>query len=158
LLRFLLLGHDPGVRDRHLVALGLEPLGSDGDSSAFDGSFVEAFFPNYEGPSHAWGAKLVDEGLGAVNETSRQLRRTWAISRKWRFFETESGLVGLGPLKAKSGDTVCILHGSDVPVVLRKHGSSLSHVGVCFVSGLMRDEAAKLRRLGRRDVEVMRLV
>jgi hypothetical protein len=30
-------------------------------------------------------------------------------------------LIGLAPQYAKSGDTICILYGCSVPVVLRKH-------------------------------------
>lgn len=159
LLEFL-MSADPEHIDQHLVALGLEPLGSDSysDSDTWERSFIEAFFPDYSGPSHGWRDSFLNGAFQERPESAAVIFDMTLLRKRWCFFETESGLVGLGPLNARPGDTVCILHGSSFPVVLRREGSTLSHVGVCFVIGLMRGEGAELRRSGARDVELMRLV
>ncbi|OIW29050.1 HET-domain-containing protein [Coniochaeta ligniaria NRRL 30616] len=159
LLEFLMgTSGDVEHMDQHLQALGLEPLGSDSGSCTFDRSFIEAFFPNYSGPNHAWRDNFGNGAFCDRSERAAVIFDMTLLRKRWRFFETESGLVGLGPLNAKPGDRVCILHGSSFPVVIRHEGSTLSHVGICFVIGLMRGEAAELRRSGARKVEVMRLV
>ncbi|EFY95272.2 Ankyrin and HET domain protein [Metarhizium robertsii ARSEF 23] len=54
-----------------------------------------------------------------------------------------SRLLGLGPAKAQIGDTICILHGCSVPVLLRQLGTQdiWEIVGECFVYSLMDGEA-----------------
>jgi hypothetical protein len=50
-----------------------------------------------------------------------------------------------------SGDSVCILKGSSVPVVLRQIADTnhYIHLGTCFVSRLMNGDAAGLVREGK---------
>lgn len=52
-------------------------------------------------------------------------------------------LLGLGPAKAQIGDTICILHGCSVPVILRQLETQdvWEIVGECFVYSLMDGEA-----------------
>ncbi|KAB5554885.1 heterokaryon incompatibility protein-domain-containing protein [Coniochaeta sp. 2T2.1] len=144
--------------DRHLLALGLQPLISTSNSELFNKSFIEAFAPNYDGPAHNWHDRFADGAFGNQAERAAVVSDVTLIRKRWRFFETKGGLFGLGPLNARAGDTIAISHGSSLPVVLRKETSTISHIGVCFVFGLMRGEAAELRRSGEREVEVMRLV
>lgn len=65
-----------------------------------------------------------------------------------RFLRTSNdpgeGLFGLAPPKAREGDTICILHGCSVPVVLRQHkrfAGAWELIGECFVYGMMEGEA-----------------
>jgi hypothetical protein len=53
------------------------------------------------------------------------------------FFATETGLLGLAPNGSRRGDTVCILRGCYLPVVLRSHGEHWKMVGTCYVCGFM---------------------
>ncbi|KAK0633832.1 heterokaryon incompatibility protein-domain-containing protein [Immersiella caudata] len=61
-------------------------------------------------------------------------------------FETESGLVGLGPEGMQPGDRVVILLGGPVPYVIRKQkGDEQAHtfIGECYVLGAMGGEGLK---------------
>lgn len=62
------------------------------------------------------------------------------------FFETTSGHIGLAPTGTKSGDIVCVLLGSNLPVVLRPafdidQDYTWQVVGVSYVHGMMAGEA-----------------
>ncbi|KAI3318840.1 HET-domain-containing protein [Xylariaceae sp. AK1471] len=54
---------------------------------------------------------------------------------------TDQGYVGLIPDTAKEGDKVCILHGVNVPYVLRQVGEHYTLVGDAYVHGIMLGEA-----------------
>ncbi|KAI1739066.1 heterokaryon incompatibility protein-domain-containing protein [Xylaria scruposa] len=58
-------------------------------------------------------------------------------------YDTEEGFVGLAPLKAKSGDEVCVIIGChNAPVVLRHvDGDDYILVGGCYMSGIEGGEA-----------------
>jgi hypothetical protein len=160
LLEFL-MGADPDHADAHLEFLGIEPPGSDDSAgTAFDRSFIHAFFPGYSGPSHAWGRAFRKQQFQERSESSALIFDLTLLRKRWRFFQTAEGRrFGLGPLNARPGDFLCILHGSAFPVVLRKQSPSVyMHVGVCFVSGLMRGEATEMVASGSRGVETIRLI
>ena len=86
------------------------------------------------------------------------LKRVQAIVWNRRFFECRmnttpySTLYGLCPMDTQMSDTVCILYGCSVPVVLRKkyspvHGGFeefFELVGECYVHGMMDGEALEL--------------
>ena len=61
----------------------------------------------------------------------------------WRrkFFTTQNGHIGLGPLSMKRGDSVCILKGGQIPFLLRKDGIHHCLIGESYVYGLMKGEA-----------------
>jgi hypothetical protein len=69
-----------------------------------------------------------------------QLSRDLSANNHLRLFETDSGYLGLAPEKS-AGDLMCILSGCKMVVLLRKHGNSYVHVGICFVLNLMDGEA-----------------
>ena len=50
------------------------------------------------------------------------------------------GFPGFGPNNVQNGDKVCILHGSVVPVVLRKCGNVYTLVGKCYFEHCMYDD------------------
>jgi hypothetical protein len=45
--------------------------------------------------------------------------------------------LGFGPTNVRSGDVVCILHGSDVPVLLREQDDGYWFIGQCYFEGWM---------------------
>jgi hypothetical protein len=75
-------------------------------------------------------------------------RRTFRTKPQSATEGSERSLVGLIPQSARIGDTVCILYGCSVPVVLRKIPSSGSSyhwqlIGEAFVEGIMGGEAIR---------------
>jgi hypothetical protein len=60
------------------------------------------------------------------------------------YFITSLGFMGLGPLDMTKNDRICILRGSDFPIVLRFQDRGLpSIVGACYVEGFMYGEFFK---------------
>jgi hypothetical protein len=57
-----------------------------------------------------------------------------------RVFTTEQKRVGLGPEEMLPGDTIVILKGCGVPLILRSIGDHMVLVGEAYVSGMMRGE------------------
>jgi hypothetical protein len=64
----------------------------------------------------------------------RKGKRQLFLSSKHRF--------GLVPSTTRKGDEICILHGSAVPIALRRVGSSQAYsvIGQCYVDGCMEGE------------------
>jgi len=60
-----------------------------------------------------------------------------------RRFAAENGVLGMVPNEAREGDTICILLGAPIPLVLRPSASTVGHVlvGGCYVNGIMRADA-----------------
>jgi hypothetical protein len=56
-------------------------------------------------------------------------------------FFTARGHLGLGHSKVCTGDRLCVLAGSPMPVILRPNGTGAWFVGDCYVDGLMEGEA-----------------
>jgi hypothetical protein len=72
-----------------------------------------------------------------------------------RYFSTEKGRLGVGPLELKKGDTVCVLYGTKLPYIMREveeKTGKWSLIGDAFVHGLMElSETLKSAR-GRDEV------
>ena len=60
---------------------------------------------------------------------------------------TKKGYLGLGPMKARKGDLVCILYGCSVPVIIRKYGQGHRFVGESYIHGLMHGAAVDQQSL-----------
>lgn len=73
------------------------------------------------------------------------LRRVQAVVWKRRLFMTNEGYIGIGPAHMQTGDSVNILSGCSVPVVLRELGdmSYYQLIGDCYVDGMMDGEACR---------------
>ncbi len=73
-----------------------------------------------------------DDFITAV-DTSLQFRT---------LFVTQTGYIGLGPLTMQPNDTVCVLLGCSVPVVIRREAPN-RHIliGECYLHGIMDGEA-----------------
>jgi hypothetical protein len=80
------------------------------------------------------------------------LERVQCVIWGRRFFKTEGKparnkepLFGLGPSDLRPGDTICILFGCSVPIILRKvsgdQNSPFKFIGSCYVYGVMDGEA-----------------
>lgn len=63
----------------------------------------------------------------------------------YRVAEIGNQYLALVPREMQIGreDYVCIVHGCNVPVILRRVENHFIHVGACFVAGLMDGEAVK---------------
>ncbi|KUI53464.1 Heterokaryon incompatibility protein 6, OR allele [Cytospora mali] len=58
-------------------------------------------------------------------------------------FATTQGHIGMGSGRVKQGDTIAIVQGYRLPVILRKHGGFFRLVSPSYVSGLMKGEAVE---------------
>jgi hypothetical protein len=56
-------------------------------------------------------------------------------------FALEKHTIALGPPNTEAGDVICILHGSKLPIVLRRQDDKWGLVGQCYVDGAMFGEA-----------------
>lgn len=71
----------------------------------------------------------------------------WTAGRN--LFVTGQGYIGLGPLEVRSGDIICVPHGSEYPIVLRPEEYHYLLVGNAHVYGLMEGEAIEEVQKGR---------
>jgi hypothetical protein len=55
-------------------------------------------------------------------------------------FLSKQGYMGVARYDVKEGDKICILHGGQVPFVLRQKGKYYQFKGECYVHGLMNGE------------------
>lgn len=91
-----------------------------------------------------------DELFAMTLEWSRTLSEQ-GVPKASRLFEFEGGYLGLGLQDVEIGDVVCVLNGSQYPVILRPLEDDLFEViGTCFVLGLMKGEAQAFLSTGRR--------
>lgn len=74
--------------------------------------------------------------------TSNDRQNEWHMNCGQRkFFTTEDGYIGLGPVTSRAKDMIYLLLGSDVPFILRPAtADTMSFVGPAYVHGLMQGE------------------
>ncbi|ESZ93209.1 hypothetical protein SBOR_6405 [Sclerotinia borealis F-4128] len=86
-----------------------------------------------------------DEERGTSNDDLRD-SSSWAANvLAWRrLIGTKNGRIGLTVAAAIEGDSIAVIPGCSVPLVLRRNEKGWSLVGECFVYGLMNGEAADL--------------
>ncbi|KAB5562807.1 heterokaryon incompatibility protein-domain-containing protein [Coniochaeta sp. 2T2.1] len=65
------------------------------------------------------------------------------------------GFVGVGPPLTEPGDLVYLVHGSHLPVLLRKVDGKLHNVGTCYVHGVSGNDGFKI--LKDRETEVVEI-
>lgn len=102
--------------------------------------------------------------LRSIQETvSRGEEEVFSLNSEWlrtlgeqglpkasRLFEFEGGYLGSAPQDVELGDIVCVLNGSQYPVILRPLPDNLfEFIGTCFVLGLMNGEAREFLNTGR---------
>jgi hypothetical protein len=128
--------------------------GRDADGGAASSLYRRACLHALSDPKITDGSNFIKlapytSGSRLLNEyTGRYLKRVSNVILKRRFFSGKSVLVnreelyGLAPEEAERGDSVCILFGCSVPVILRKINSSeFELVGEAYVYGKMEGEA-----------------
>jgi hypothetical protein len=89
---------------------------------------------------------LLEQNPGSMKREF--LRRVKAVVWNRAFFETRSGMFGIGPAEMMEGDMICVLFGCSVPVVLRDLGrpigkenpKSYKVIGEAFVYEMMDGE------------------
>jgi hypothetical protein len=64
-------------------------------------------------------------------------------------------MFGLGPAEAAKGNSICVLHGCCVPVVLKQEQNYWTLVGKCFVYGIMDGEAMQMSEYINRTQEFL---
>jgi hypothetical protein len=86
--------------------------------------------------------------LPDVEKRREFMREKMTICAGKRIFITKSGKLGLAPARVEIGDCICVLHGSKVPVVLRKFLTNAGAqklffqvVGQCYLEDAMYGEA-----------------
>ncbi|KAI4945584.1 hypothetical protein J4E91_007927 [Alternaria rosae] len=66
------------------------------------------------------------------------------IMRQRRLFVTKQGYIGIGPVEARSHDTVFIISGCNFPIILRPRKNMFAVVGEAYMHGFMAGEALAL--------------
>ena len=80
--------------------------------------------------------------IGDGTDVSRFLEEAHIFLVNRSFVKTREGYIGLAPPNAMPGDHVCVLLGSNMPMLLRPALSNqFEVVGECYVHGLMNGEA-----------------
>jgi hypothetical protein len=75
-----------------------------------------------------------------------------------RLFITEKGYMGLGPSDAEKGDTVAVILGCNVPVIIREKESKWNFVGESYVCGIMDGEIMDLADAGDYEIDNISLL
>src|SRR5438045_9579091 len=65
----------------------------------------------------------------------------YSASTDRRIIMTEDGWMGLAPAITEPRDTIVIVKGGDIPLVLRRKGHSWEFIGEIYVHGIMHGEA-----------------
>lgn len=78
-----------------------------------------------------------------------QLQKVALLGR--RFFVSSKGYIGLAPEDSRVGDSVCVVFGGTLPIVLRPEGDEFVFLGECYFHGFMGGEATEREDLETRD-------
>ncbi|PQE24049.1 heterokaryon incompatibility protein [Rutstroemia sp. NJR-2017a BVV2] len=99
-----------------------------------------------------------DEERGTRGEDLRDASSWAANVLAWRrLMGTKSGRIGITAAAAVIGDSIVVLPGCSVPLILRQQGTSWKVVGECFVYGLMNGETADMVGSGKAKVVEIQL-
>lgn len=97
-----------------------------------------------------------EEEVSAVDSEWSRTFVQQGVPRTSRLFEFEGGYLGLALQDVENGHVVCVLNGSQYPVILRPLSDDLfEFVGNCFVLGLMKGEARAYLSTGRRIFHII---
>jgi hypothetical protein len=77
----------------------------------------------------------------------------WERCEERELLTTREGYLALGPRSTQSGDTIAILLGCQVPVVVRQHTFRCEFVGTCYLNGIMQGEALVGLETGECEVQ-----
>ncbi|RTE83193.1 hypothetical protein BHE90_002270 [Fusarium euwallaceae] len=141
---------EPQQRDDGLLRLGFST-----DPVELEAQLADCFAPGADIRQLGFDKNLRDMVMewprGTVGDAWQRIRLTLIkLEKTWRLVDTTSGYLGLAPRGTIVGDRLCVLKGSDVPVLLRRTDlDSYIVVGTTFVEGLMDGEAAELEQAGK---------
>jgi hypothetical protein len=144
-------------------------------SEASRNGIVTAFLIHHQSLKHA--KVMIDETAGEFKGSSSEhaLQASWSETRhaNWptgsdksvlqnealrgrRFFKTEQGNKGVGPVDAEQGDAVVVLCGTRTPFIMRQslEGTAWSIVGDAWISGC----TAEVMPLRASTIEDLRIV
>ena len=98
----------------------------------------EIFSQKYRQPSTTIRRKMsgkLDRFLPWVPHQDRPVywHHLWTKALNRRFFVTETGMMGMGPLTTKAEDLICMLFGSEAPFILRPLGHYYELIGDGYV-------------------------
>lgn len=97
-----------------------------------------------------------EEEVSAVDSEWSRTFVQQGVPRTSRLFEFEGGYLGLALQDVENGHVICVLNGSQYPVILRPlSGDLFEFVGNCFVLGLMKGEARAYLSTGRRIFHII---
>lgn len=123
------------------------------DPSEFEVQFREWFAPGADFRQFGFDRTLRDIMMewpkGVVGESWKRIEmQLIRLITNWRLMSTTGGYLGLAPRGTAAGDRLCVLKGSNVPVLLRRTDlGSYTVVGTAFVEGLMDGEANELEQV-----------
>lgn len=100
----------------------------------------------------------LQQGSSDDNSTIMCWQRMSRIAYGRSFAVSEKGRYCLVPKIAQPGDQICVVHGLDVPLVMRLSGSQRKLLGEAYVYGLMRGEAMEMLQRGELVEEVLKVV
>jgi hypothetical protein len=73
-------------------------------------------------------------------------------------FSTKRGYMGLAPLRAQKGDLVCIVHGCDVPLIIRRQEDRYVVIGDTYIYGMMNEEVIQDAQDGKLQYEDLKFI
>lgn len=126
-----------------------------------DGSYIGSYYQRtlrdivleHTTRNSAFNVKAVLATPQCDKTSEKVLERVLAVVPNRRLFKIQTStmgeLLGLAPADARLGDIVCILYGCSVPVVLRRHETTVCDkpvvyyelLGDCYVHGMMEGDA-----------------
>ena len=62
-------------------------------------------------------------------------------STKRKFCISQKNYMALAPARTRKGDLICVVYGSQTPLIIREHNDYYSFVGACYVHGIMDGES-----------------
>lgn len=143
-----------------------DSLDPDDNASAVTGSHHTAFwrtimadrlFDRTGPPGPEYSTHFEDWQAGIDSDGATSFRNAVVCHCAGRsFIQCRDGRPGLAPRSTQAGDLVCLLHGGDVPFILRPLDSSrFTFVGEAYIHGIMQGEHSfKLGGGGVREFEI----
>jgi len=131
----LVLSSEESELETQVSKLGLQR------GEQFAASFSESFFPNLDRLSNEAFSSMWDSNLEALFHFGN---KAMLNLKCFRFFLTSERRLGMCLPETRNNDIVCVLKGSEYPIILRRSSEGYINVGKCFVFGMMDGEMAKL--------------
>jgi hypothetical protein len=118
--------------------------GNLGDLEAF---MTEELRRELSGPSHEQQKSVRDqlnadlEELEAKGPSTKFVKRRMGVLTNRRFARSSKGYYTLVPARAQNGDTIALIKGADLPLIIREMDSGWVLLGEAYVHGIMGGES-----------------